>query len=253
MIWSNPLPLDLVVSYDSDSFKNIDFDYQTNLPVLEHVGAFGVKRKHHFHEGVDLYAPEGTVVRAVEDGEIVRVGYFTGPNVNMPWWEETWAVMVEGQTGVVVYGEIIPCSDIVIGPYADSIQPYSEFGPTHFRVRVKAGDPIGTVKRVLKKDKGRPMSMLHLELRTHGTTDWSGWYEETGRPENLLDPTPHLLRTSVNVSRVELLQKLKQNLEVHRKDYQEALVEFHIKKHTMSSIYDGNITSELPKCSSLSL
>ena len=197
MIWSNPLPLDLVVSYDSDSFKNIDFDYQTNLPVSGHVGAFGVKRKHHYHEGVDLYAPEGTVVRAVEDGVIVRVGYFTGPKVDMPWWEETWAVMVEGESGVVVYGEIIPCSDIMHAPYTDEVLPYSEFNCTYFRTSVKAGDPIGTVKRVLKTDKGRPMSMLHLELRKHGTTDWSGWYKETGRPENLLDPTPYLLRTSL--------------------------------------------------------
>ena len=183
MIWNNPLPLDLVVSYDSDSFKNIDFDYQTNLPVSGHVGAFGVKRKHHYHEGIDLYAPEGTVVRAVEDGKIVRVEYFTGPKVDMPWWEETWAVMVEGESGVVVYGEIIPCSDLM--------------GYSPVRTEVKAGDPIGTVKRVLKVDKGRPMSMLHLELRKHGTIDWSGWYEETGRPENLLDPTPYLLRTSL--------------------------------------------------------
>lgn len=183
MIWSNPLPLDLVVSYDSESFRNIDFDYKTNLPVSEHVGAFGVKRKHHFHEGVDLYAPEGTVVRAVEDGVVVRVAQFTGEAVDMPWWEDTWAVMVEGQSGVVVYGEIVPCSDLI--------------GPTPLRTEVCVGDPIGAVKRVLKVDKGRPMSMLHLELRKHGTTDWSGWYEETGRPDNLLDPTPHLLRTAL--------------------------------------------------------
>jgi len=175
--WSNPLPLDLIVTADSESFRKFDTDRETGLPIGCHPGAFGVQRKHHFHEGVDIYAPEGTVVRAVEDGEIVRVGYFTGPKVDMPWWEETWAVMVEGETGVVVYGEIIPCSDLV--------------GPTPSRTEVKAGDPIGTIKRVLKVDKGRPMSMLHLELRKHGTTDWSGWYTE--RPENLLDPTAELV------------------------------------------------------------
>jgi len=175
--WGNPLPLDLIVTHDGDSFKNFDSDRETGLPVGNHPGAFGVLRKHHHHEGVDLYAPEGTVVRAVEDGVVVRVGPFTGPAVDMDWWEETWAVMVEGISGVVVYGEIIPCSNLN--------------GPTPARFEVKAGDPIGTVKRVLKVDKGRPMSMLHLELRKHGTTDWSGWYDT--RPDNLLDPTSHLL------------------------------------------------------------
>lgn len=187
--WSNPLPLDLIVTADSESFRKFDTDRETGLPIGCHPGAFGVQRKHHFHEGVDIYAPEGTVVRAVEDGEIVRVGYFTGPKVDMPWWEETWAVMVEGETGVVVYGEIIPCSDLY-GSHADDIQPYGK-SCLHFRTHVKAGDPIGTIKRVLKTDKGRPMSMLHLELRKHGTRDWSGWYGV--RPTNLLDPTPHLL------------------------------------------------------------
>lgn len=39
----------------------------------------------------------------------------------------------------------------------------------------------------------------------------------------------NIRQRSVNVSRIELLEKLKQNLEVHRKEYQEALVEFHTR------------------------
>lgn len=175
--WKNPLPLNLVPTLKTDSFKEFDENLETGLPLGDHPGSFGFRRKHHTHEGVDLYAPEGTVVRAVQDGLVVKVDYFTGPKVGMPWWEETWAVMVEGESGVVVYGEIIPCSDLI--------------GPTPTRTEVKAGDPIGTVKRVLVVDKGRPTSMLHLELRKHGTTDWSGWYAE--RPENLLDPTAELV------------------------------------------------------------
>jgi hypothetical protein len=36
----------------------------------------------------------------------------------------------------------------------------------------------------------------------------------------------NIRQRSVNVSRTELLAKLKENLEVHRREYQEALVEF---------------------------
>ena len=39
----------------------------------------------------------------------------------------------------------------------------------------------------------------------------------------------NIRQRSVNVSRVELLEKLKQNLEAHRKEYEEALVEYHTR------------------------
>lgn len=72
---------------------------------------------------------------------------------------------------MVVYGEITPSvkvNDIVV-----------------------PGWTIGHVKKVLKEDKGRPMSMLHLELHRHGTRDAYAWEEE--RPKSLMDPTPYLM------------------------------------------------------------
>lgn len=39
----------------------------------------------------------------------------------------------------------------------------------------------------------------------------------------------NIRQRSVNVSRVELLEKLKQNLELHRAEYKEALAEFHTR------------------------
>jgi len=175
--WHNPVPFDLVVTYESESFKTMP-EHKTGLPISDHPGAFGAVRTNHIHEGVDLYVPEGTVVRAVEDGVVVAVKPFTGAIANLPWWEDTWVVMVEGPTGVVCYGEVIACIDE---------------GAT-----VKAGDIVGCVKRVLKHDKGRPMSMLHLELHAHGSRECPEWHETTGKPDTLLDPTPHLLLVSVN-------------------------------------------------------
>ena len=145
----------------------------TGLPLGDHPGAFGVKRKHHIHEGVDLYCPEGSVVQAVEEGVVVAVIPFTGTIASppSPWWHDTWAVLVEGPSGVVVYGEI--ASRVMVG---DPIVP---------------GWSMGYVKQVLKEDKGRPMSMLHLELHKPGTRDAYEWIDK--RPESLLDPTPFLL------------------------------------------------------------
>jgi len=169
--WSNPVPFNLIATSISESYKRFA-DCATGLPIAPHPGAFGVRRSKHIHEGVDLYVPEGTVIRAVECGTVVAVLPFTGEIVDMPWWENTWAVMVEGESGVVLYGEIIACTEV--------------------GTEVQAGDVIGCVKRVLKKDKGRPMSMLHLELHKPGTRNWSGWCDPLYRPDSLLDPTPYL-------------------------------------------------------------
>ena len=85
-------------------------------------------------------------------------------------------LLVEGATGVVLYGEIsIP----------------HQIQPGH---RVMKGQYIGNVKRVLRDGKERPdimghsTSMLHMELYPHG------FYKASKGFENHLDDvTPHLL------------------------------------------------------------
>jgi len=60
---------------------------------------------------------------------------------------------------------------------------------------VKAGAILGFVIPVLKKYKGRPTSMLHLELYDHGyKDDWGEWKLDTPKPEHLKDPTPYLVQ-----------------------------------------------------------
>lgn len=173
MAWLCPLAyLELVTVNKGDYIAPMP-EGVTGLPVGDHPGAFGVQRKHHIHEGVDLYCHQGQPVQAVEEGVVVAVIPFTGEIANppSPWWRDTWAVLVEGPSGVVVYGEITP--DVKVG---DPIVP---------------GWNIGYVKQVLKIDKGRPMAMLHLELHRPGTRDAKDWIDE--RPATLLDPTPFLL------------------------------------------------------------
>jgi hypothetical protein len=114
---------------------------------------------------------------AVEDGVVVAVIAFTGPSAEppSPWWHDTQAILVEGDSGVVVYGEVGVGTGIREG------------------VRVGRGETIGHVVPVLKKDKGRPGVMLHLEVHKAGVRDAFEWTEEGGRPESLLDPTEKLL------------------------------------------------------------
>lgn len=164
---------------DSTKFlpENMDLEYDCMIPVGDHPGAFGVQRKHHIHEGVDLYANEGDRVYAMVTGNVVAViEDFTGPECGMPWWNKTSAVAIEDENGVWIYGEIRVGSDIKVG------------------CEVKAGTDIGGVLTVLKENKGRPMAMLHLERYSKGTTESVGvWELNTPQPSNLIDPTPELI------------------------------------------------------------
>ena len=175
MAWRNPLPLRLVPTEDADSFRDMP-PGSTGLPLAPHPGAFAVRRRHHVHEGVDLYAPAGTPVSAIEAGEVLAVRWFTGPALGHSWWLPTHAVWVAGASGVVVYGEISP--QVTVGQ------------------RLAAGDLVGTLVPVLTRDKGRPMSMLHLELRVPGSVEDIEWLDAENRPLALRDPTPWLQEAS---------------------------------------------------------
>jgi hypothetical protein len=58
-----------------------------------------------------------------------------------------------------------------------------------------AGQKLGAIKRVLRRDKGRPVSMLHLELYRACTPEqhWSPvWNLNDPIPTGLIDPEPFL-------------------------------------------------------------
>ena len=129
---------------------------------------FGAQRRFDIHTGVDLFCDEHEPVYAVESGEITEVCYFTGPEVEMPWWNTTMAVAIEGNSGVVLYGEIEPVDSLVKGG------------------KVTEGDLIGHVVKVLKKDKGKPRTMLHIEWYETGYRgNWDFWKEKEKIPVGL--------------------------------------------------------------------
>ena len=108
----------------------------------------------------------------MESGTVVAVEPFTGAHVpppdSSPWWNDTWAVLVEGPSGVIVYGEILPA--------------------VHPGDAVAAGQPLGIVIPVLRRDKGRPTTMLHLEWMRPGARQTVWWRLGQPQPEELRDP-----------------------------------------------------------------
>lgn len=163
---------------ESEHFKGIDLSREVMIPLPPHPGAFGVTRRFHVHEGVDLYCNKHEPIYAMEAGVVVEVLKFTGPHAGSPWWLDTFAVMVEGAHGVINYGEILPAEKIEVG------------------TPIAQGQLLGTVVTVLAVDKGRPRNMLHLELHQRGTRSVEPWDVGAEKAPHLLDPTYLLLEAS---------------------------------------------------------
>lgn len=155
--------------------------YGSGIPIGSHPGAFGFERRNYgyIHPGVDLYTFDSHPVFAVEDGTVISVEAFTGAHAGSGWWNDTWAVLVEGDSGVVCYGEISPIA--VAG------------------TKLRQGDELGLVIPVLKEQAredipGHSCSMLHLELYAKGRNRaLEEWALGDPQPDFLINPTLRLL------------------------------------------------------------
>lgn len=132
---------------------------------------FGASRKKKWHAGIDLKAPEGTVVVAMESGRVTKIvrgwdNIREGKHVG-----NTARILIEGDTGPVVNYAAV------------GIDSWEPFGLKRGD-RVQKGQPIARVGRY--PDGGQ---MLHLETYRHGTRDNLRWMKGSPAPEGLLDPT----------------------------------------------------------------
>jgi len=187
--------------------------FSNGIPCGKHPGAFGAVRKHDIHTGVDLYVRRDTpltwddlrcktFVYAVEPGRVIGIIPFTGKELGHTWWRDTRAILIQGVSGVVCYGEILDCQIT-----HDSGASFSKIKVGDF---VAKGQLIACVEPVMEPDRIKPdvpghsNCMLHLELYTAPCTQketgdplnrmiWRGWKHGTPQPEKLMDPTPYLL------------------------------------------------------------
>lgn len=151
------------------------------FPSEKHPGCFGFKRKHHYHEGIDFYVPLGHRIYSGWDGQIVSVFQLTGAAVGSDWWEDSWACMIQSDSYYWMLGEL-SFETIIVHPGEN----------------IRKGQFIGCVGKVLKKDKGRPQTMLHLQCHTLNSQqdDWAAlWSDYKQKPNGLIDPTVCLMQS----------------------------------------------------------
>ena len=179
--------IDKIVDQVSKSLRwvfPIHIDYfdmpKYGIPIEGHPGSFLSKRKNSTHTGIDIYVDVGKVVVPVEDGIVVGIEHFTGPQVQMPWWLDTDCVLVEGASGVICYGEVEPLLKV-----GDKVSA--------------GGTAIGKVMRVIRPEFEHPEvpgwkpSMLHLEWYPHGKYAASDGYAKD--KDILRDPTQMLIQS----------------------------------------------------------
>lgn len=148
--------------------------YSRKIPYEQDAG-FKAKRYYKYgkgkHAGIDIYAPMGSKVLAIEDGKIVHISQFTGAPYS-PELRKTYYVMIEHEDGKVgVYGEIK--------------KPKLKKGQL-----IKAGQLVGYVEKVFYGREKIGSSMLHFELYKKGKRMSSDWYNE--KPNGLINPTKYL-------------------------------------------------------------
>jgi len=165
--------------------------YSREIPGNGEPGSFWEDRGDRNHCGVDIYAPAGSEVLAIEQGEVIDEGLQTSPD-RVAYWNTTRYILVRTRSGLY-------CR-------------YAELGNTRVKIgdRVLEGEVIGHIGEVIKPhlvDGCSPIyiqrlkmagtcSMLHLEVyrvrpvyqRAYSGGNWFG----QGKPEGLLDPGNYL-------------------------------------------------------------
>lgn len=161
------------------------------LPQPGAPGSFWENRGDRFHCGVDIYAPFGSEVLAMENGLVVQTQLFTSPHM-IGYWNDTYAVTIQHGDLIVRYAEM---ENVLV----------------HVGSQVKSGTVIGHVGKVLElaritsdsplyiqklKQKDNP-TMLHVEMFDRFPFDISNYSGgntfQNQKPEILLDPAVFLL------------------------------------------------------------
>jgi hypothetical protein len=158
------------------------------IPAPGDAGSFWEDRGDRRHCGVDIYAPEGSVVVAIVAGTVLCNGIQTTPQ-RTPYWNRTSYVLVKGEDGHIIrYAEMGELS-VGEGDHVDEGQCIGRVGAVIDPSRIDERAPA-YIRRL-----GAQMncSMLHLEIYAAmpgslGQYFGGNWFG-CEKPAFLIDPT----------------------------------------------------------------
>jgi murein DD-endopeptidase MepM/ murein hydrolase activator NlpD len=165
--------------------------YSKTIPANGSPGSFWEDRGDRRHCGIDIYAPEGSDVIAIDNGKVIDIGLFTSP-LWIPYWNTTYFILIKNTTGYICkYAEL---RDVNV----------------HVDEQINSGQLIGHIGQVLNSQSGieelpsyikkllrkKKLSMLHLELLKAPPKDpknylGGNWYGSK-KPKYLVNPMSYL-------------------------------------------------------------
>jgi murein DD-endopeptidase MepM/ murein hydrolase activator NlpD len=140
-------------------FWPVPDSYSKNLPGKGDPGSFWENRDDRHHCGVDIYAPKGSRVVAVESGEVVGVGQFSSPEI-LPYWNRTYYILIKHHDGIVSKYAELEKVNVKVGDSVRAGQAIAQVGSVLNPERITDASPP-YIRRL--RENGN-QSMLHFEL-----------------------------------------------------------------------------------------
>ncbi|MCK5742187.1 MAG: M23 family metallopeptidase [Chlorobi bacterium] len=165
--------------------------FSKEIPKKGTGGSFWEDRGDRRHCGVDIYAPVGAQVVAVESGMVVDKGVFTSPEQFSNWKTTNYVIIKTSQKVLVKYAELGE-TFVNIGDYVSENQLLGFIGSVVDKNEITYSDPF-YVQELADNDT---ISMLHIECYKAPVTQvqpyLAGNYFGERRPISLLDPGLYL-------------------------------------------------------------
>jgi len=168
-----------------DSFESI-------IPKAGTPGSFWEERSDRFNCGVDIYAPEHSVVLSIEDGMVIDIGVFSSPEDEI-YWNRTYYVIIKTPGKInFKYCELQEVS-VKIGQKLEAGTELGRIGKILNTQHISNGVPF-YIRELAYMDHP---SKLHLELykapimevRPYKVGNFMG----DVKPKSILDPNVYLM------------------------------------------------------------
>jgi murein DD-endopeptidase MepM/ murein hydrolase activator NlpD len=179
--------------------------YSKNIPAAGSPGSFWEDRGDRRHCGIDIYAPEGSDVIAVENGKVIDIGPFTS-SLWIPYWNTTYYILIKNTTGYICKYAELQDVNVHVDEQVNSGQLIGHVGQVLNSQSITQESPA-YIKKLQRKKK---LSMLHVELLKAPPIDskeylGGNWYGSK-KPRHLVNPMSYLLsiiRSSSQQSNLE--------------------------------------------------
>lgn len=132
---------------------------RVEVPASGTPGHFWEDRGDRRHCGMDIHAPAGSDVVAVEPGEVVTVAPFTSPEI-IPYWNETFYVLIRHESGHFCKYAELGSTAVLRGEPVEAGQVIGQVGMVLNDQAIRDDAPF-YIQKLKEAGLG---SMLHLEV-----------------------------------------------------------------------------------------